>query len=111
MASQGDESMSLSSAMHKVKRRGFCSIEANSLSSDQEATLALEMREDCELEELDIGNDSGTPESINPPLLQGIHCLQCKIAFYISEPLLVAVNMAHACSGAPGVIKVEEFLG
>lgn len=59
MATQDDESMSLSSAMHKVKGRRICSIQANSLSSVQEATLALEMREDCGLEELDIG--SGTP--------------------------------------------------
>ena len=57
VANQDDDSMSLSSAMHK--RRGFCSIQANSLSSVQEAALALEMREDCGLEELDIG--SGTP--------------------------------------------------
>ena len=59
MATQDDESMSLSSAMHKVKGRRICSIQANSLSSVKEATLALEMREDCGLEELDIG--SGTP--------------------------------------------------
>ena len=59
VATQDDGSMSLSSAMHKVKGRRICSIQANSLSSVQEATLALEMREPCGLEELDIG--SGTP--------------------------------------------------
>ena len=61
MATPDDESMSLSSAMHKVKGRRICSIQANtnSLSSVQEVTLALEMRESCGLEELDIG--SGTP--------------------------------------------------
>ena len=37
--------------------------------------------------------------------------LQCKLAFHISEPWLVTVNMANACSGAPGAIKVEKFLG
>ena len=61
VANQDDDSMSLSSGMHKVKRGGFCSIQAISLKNDQEATLAQEMREDCELEELDIGNGSGTP--------------------------------------------------
>ena len=59
MVNQADDSMSLSSAMHKVKGRRICSIQANSLSSDQEATLALDIREDCGLDELDIG--SGTP--------------------------------------------------
>ena len=49
VANQDDDSISLSSAMHKVKRRGICSIQANSVSSDQEATLVLEMRAVCEL--------------------------------------------------------------
>ena len=46
VAYQDDDGMSLSSAIHKVKGRRICSIQANSLSSVQEATLALEMRED-----------------------------------------------------------------
>ena len=33
------------------------------------------------------------------------------LLLHISEPWLVAVNMAHACSGVPGAIKDEEFLG
>ena len=49
VAKQDDDSIYLSPAMHKVKRRGICSIQANSVSSDQEATLVLEMREACEL--------------------------------------------------------------
>lgn len=40
-----------------------------------------------------------------PPLFTVRNC------FSHFRTLVVAVNMAHACSGAPGVIKVEEFLG
>ena len=43
-ANQDDDSKSLSSAMHKVKRIGICSIQANSVSSDQEATGAGDER-------------------------------------------------------------------
>ena len=40
-----------------------------------------------------------------PPLFTVRNC------FSHFRTLVVAVNMAHACAGAPGVIKVEEFLG
>ena len=51
-------------------------------------------------------------EAAQPTIL--LNGLQCNIVFlllHISEPWLVAVNMAHACSGVPGAIKDEEFLG
>ena len=40
-----------------------------------------------------------------PPLFTVQNC------FSHFRTLVVAVNMAHACAGAPGVIKVDEFLG
>ena len=70
----------------------------------QDAGEALKLWEDKK-----VDNQDDDWEAARLPVL--LHCLQCKIAFHISEPWLGAVNMAHACSGAPGVIKVEEFLG
>ena len=79
-----DDSMSLSSALHMVKRRGIRSIHAKSLSSDQMTTLALELREDLRLEELDI--EGGALGAVNLQLFQGIFANLVKINLSNTQP-------------------------